>query len=59
MKWLVLAVIAVLIGIWLLRGLRGRPRENPEAKLVSRQRYYVSPSQHKEVPPDDQQGNKL
>lgn len=59
MKWiLLLAALAVLV-VWLARG-RGRdPRENPQAKTVSRQRYYVRPPDDNEVPPDDQHGDKL
>ena len=59
MKWLIFVIVVVLFAVWLLRGRRRHPRENPEAKLVSRQRYYVDPEARNEVPPDDQQGNKL
>lgn len=48
MKWIIIAIVVVVVGIWLARGRRKNPVENPEMKTVEKQDYYISPEDEAE-----------
>lgn len=58
-KWLLLLVAIGVFVFWLKRGKNGHDVTDPEAKRLDQQRYYVTPPQKDDKPPDDNQGTSL
>ncbi|MEQ5837192.1 hypothetical protein [Marinobacter sp. NFXS9] len=48
MKWIIVVVVAIVVGVWLYRGRRKNDVENPEAKPFEESEYYLSPDEEKE-----------
>ncbi|WP_111497232.1 MULTISPECIES: hypothetical protein [Marinobacter] len=46
MKWLIVLIVAVVIGVWLYRGRRRNAVEDPEVKRVEEQDYYLTPDEN-------------
>lgn len=42
MKWIVVIVIGVLLAIWLYRGKRRNPAEDPEIKTYEEKDFYLT-----------------
>ena len=59
MKWVVLAILAIVLLIWLVRGKMQSRLDDPEIKVLDQQRYYVNPPKEGDDPPDDKQSTSL
>lgn len=58
MKWVIVAVVVIVLAVWLARGRR-RTVSDPEVKEVDQKRFYVTPPDDSEPPSEDHQGDKL
>lgn len=59
LKWLLVALVVVAFVFWLMRGKKGHDVSDPEAKSLDQKRYYVTPPQKGDTPPEDNQGTSL
>lgn len=59
MKWVIVAVVVIVLAVWLTRGRRRRTVSDPEVKEVDQKRFYVTPPDDSEPPSEDHQGDKL
>ncbi|PIE43958.1 MAG: hypothetical protein CSA50_03125 [Gammaproteobacteria bacterium] len=59
LKWLLGIVVAGGFILWLKRGKSVRDVSAPEVKELDQKRFYVTPPEKDDLPPDDDQGTKL
>lgn len=50
MKWIILVIVVVVVGIWLSRGRKKNDPSDPDAKSVEQKDYYISPEEEGKRP---------
>lgn len=59
MKWVIVALVVIVVAIWLARGRRRGEISDPEVKEVDQKRFYVAPPDKNDPPSEDHRGDSL
>ncbi len=59
LKWLLGIVVIGGFILWLKRGKNTVDVSDPEVKELDQKRFYVTPPEQDDLPPDDDQGTRL